>query len=148
MELPPGLCHVLPNGEIGMRVLIVESNQGLGGVWKNHLERLGAEVYLEADEQGAMIFLSEHPVDIMGRVRDRFQLLFGWVCLCPCNQCLRLPACADRPGRSGGDGRIPWPVRTGRGEVRQVKRRHAAQTRGRCRGRLRLSCIHLDPETF
>ncbi len=48
-----------------MRVLIVESNQGLGGVWKNHLERLGAEVYLEADEQGAMIFLSEHPVDIM-----------------------------------------------------------------------------------
>ena len=37
-----------------MRVLIIESNSDLGGLWQRHLERLGAEVELVSDEPAAV----------------------------------------------------------------------------------------------
>ena len=48
-----------------MRVLIVENNQSLGEVWKQHLERQDAEVQLETCEETAMRFLTENPVDVI-----------------------------------------------------------------------------------
>jgi DNA-binding NtrC family response regulator len=48
-----------------MRVLIVENNQDLGGIWKQHLERQDAEVQLETCEESAVRFLTENPVDVI-----------------------------------------------------------------------------------
>ena len=48
-----------------MRVLIVENNQDLGGIWKKHLERQDAEVHLETDEEGAVRFLTQNSVDVI-----------------------------------------------------------------------------------
>ncbi|WP_300515871.1 response regulator [Aliiroseovarius sp.] len=48
-----------------MRVLIVESNQDLGGIWKQHLERQDAEVRLMDGEESAVRYLTESAVDVI-----------------------------------------------------------------------------------
>ena len=48
-----------------MRVLIVENNQDLGGIWKKHLERQDAEVQLETCEEAAVRFLTNNAVDVI-----------------------------------------------------------------------------------
>ena len=48
-----------------MRVLIVEDNQGLGAVWKRHLERLGVDAHLENCEEAAVTYLAENAVDVI-----------------------------------------------------------------------------------
>ncbi len=48
-----------------MRVLIVQSNTNLGGLWKRHLDRLNAEViHVETGAQ-ALIELEEHRFDVI-----------------------------------------------------------------------------------
>jgi len=41
-----------------MRVLIVESDPNIGGLWKRHLQRSGAVVELVADQEGAVARLA------------------------------------------------------------------------------------------
>lgn len=48
-----------------MRVLIVESNPDLGGLWQRHLQRLGAEVELVPDETGAIHALRMRDFEII-----------------------------------------------------------------------------------
>mgnify|MGYP001027204571 CR=1 FL=1 len=48
-----------------MRVLIVENNPDLGVVWKQHLERQGAEVQLEYCEDNAVKYLTENSADVI-----------------------------------------------------------------------------------
>ena len=42
-----------------MRVLIVESDPGLGWLWKRHLERCGAEVALAHSQEAAVAWLGQ-----------------------------------------------------------------------------------------
>lgn len=48
-----------------MRVLIVESNPELGGLWQNHLERQGAEVTLVHSQDAAIFALYGAAFDII-----------------------------------------------------------------------------------
>ncbi len=48
-----------------MRVLIVESNPGLGGIWSRHLERCECSVDLAANQNMAIDQLCDHDVDVI-----------------------------------------------------------------------------------
>ena len=48
-----------------MRVLIVESNPALAGLWSRHLARQGAEIFIAESEHAALDALTEHPVDVI-----------------------------------------------------------------------------------
>ncbi|MGR3291024.1 MAG: response regulator [Paracoccaceae bacterium] len=48
-----------------MRVLIVNENLNLGGIWRNHLERLGCDVDLATTQAKAVQKLREVDVDII-----------------------------------------------------------------------------------
>ncbi|PRX37011.1 Response regulator receiver domain-containing protein [Meinhardsimonia xiamenensis] len=48
-----------------MRVLIVESNAALAGIWRAHLERLGAEVCLVTTQAEAIAVLQKRVIDVI-----------------------------------------------------------------------------------
>jgi len=48
-----------------MRVLIVQSNTQLGGIWSRHLERLGADVTLVACCDAALLQLQDSIFDVI-----------------------------------------------------------------------------------
>ncbi|RMD89786.1 MAG: response regulator [Alphaproteobacteria bacterium] len=48
-----------------MRVLIVESDAGLAGIWRAHLERQGAEVNVASTQEAAICLLREHVIDVI-----------------------------------------------------------------------------------
>lgn len=48
-----------------MRVLIVASGSGMGEVWARHLERSGIQVFLSMDQEGAIVTLCDHIVDVI-----------------------------------------------------------------------------------
>ncbi|WP_170608430.1 response regulator transcription factor [Ruegeria arenilitoris] len=48
-----------------MKVLIVESNPDLGGLWQRHLERQGGEVTLVAGQEAAILALYGTAFDII-----------------------------------------------------------------------------------
>ncbi len=48
-----------------MRILIVESNEGLGWLWKRHLERPGHDVTLLHRQEDATEFLRRRNVDVI-----------------------------------------------------------------------------------
>lgn len=53
------------SGEVGMHVLIVEPSRALGGVWSQHLERLGAQVTLVHDQEAAVEVLGRDEVQVI-----------------------------------------------------------------------------------
>ena len=48
-----------------MRVLIVESECGLAGIWQRHLQRMGMQVVTATGETDAIEYLAENKVDII-----------------------------------------------------------------------------------
>lgn len=48
-----------------MKVLIVESNPDLGGLWQRHLERMGAQVHLAQSQESAILALYGVDFDII-----------------------------------------------------------------------------------
>ena len=48
-----------------MKVLIVESENGLAIIWQRHLERMGMQVSRAACERDAIMHLSEYDTDII-----------------------------------------------------------------------------------
>lgn len=48
-----------------MQILIVESQTGLGEIWKQHLERHGMDVELVLAQDAAVAYLQDHPVDLI-----------------------------------------------------------------------------------
>ena len=48
-----------------MRVLIVESEDGLAGVWQRHLQRMGMQAVTALGQTDAIDYLAEHKVDII-----------------------------------------------------------------------------------
>lgn len=48
-----------------MRVLIVEADAGLAGVWSRHLERLSCTVRSATSQQAAVAALRHRPVDVI-----------------------------------------------------------------------------------
>jgi DNA-binding response OmpR family regulator len=48
-----------------MKVLIVETDSGLAGVWSRHLERLGCEVQVAASQEAAVAGLQQYAVDVI-----------------------------------------------------------------------------------
>jgi DNA-binding response OmpR family regulator len=48
-----------------MRILIVEADAGLAGVWSRHLERLGCKVERAATQGEAVAALQHQPVDVI-----------------------------------------------------------------------------------
>ncbi len=48
-----------------MKVLIVECDNNLGGLWQGHLERAGMVVSRVADQGRAIAFLSSYDVDVI-----------------------------------------------------------------------------------
>ncbi len=48
-----------------MRVLIVEGNPDLGGVWSGHIQRLGCEVVLASSQNQAIDVMRDHEVNVI-----------------------------------------------------------------------------------
>lgn len=48
-----------------MRILITESNPALGALWKNHIERQGAEVELSLSQEDAIKCIRRHQFDVI-----------------------------------------------------------------------------------
>ncbi|WP_282130109.1 response regulator transcription factor [Roseobacter litoralis] len=48
-----------------MKVLIVESENGLAKIWQRHLQRMGMDVCCAGGETDAIAHLSEHQTDII-----------------------------------------------------------------------------------
>lgn len=48
-----------------MRILIVEADPGLAGLWSRHLERLGCEVCVAASQEAAIAELMHRAVDVI-----------------------------------------------------------------------------------
>jgi len=48
-----------------MRVLIVESDPGLAGIWCGHVERQGAEVFLAEGQADAISVLQNRMIDVI-----------------------------------------------------------------------------------
>ena len=51
--------------ERALRLLIVQAEQALGGIWARHLERAGHDVALSCDVESALILLSEKSYDVI-----------------------------------------------------------------------------------
>ena len=48
-----------------MKVLIVESNPNLGDLWKRHMQRMGAEVFVVSGQNDAITLLQDRQFDIL-----------------------------------------------------------------------------------
>jgi CheY-like chemotaxis protein len=65
-SVDPHVSGVRPcRGEVSMHVLIVEPSRELGGLWSQHLRRMGARVTLVHDQDGAVEVLRGEDVQVI-----------------------------------------------------------------------------------